>query len=119
MLCVSFASCTGWLLNYTKMPMPLSPISRADRQSLALGSVFAELQVRGRTTTGIVRNGCQGVQLISAPAVHSIDERFYAMCQLRFLPKVERSGSKLYKDADAAVADIKSGSTILSSGFGP
>ncbi|KAJ5961123.1 3-oxoacid CoA-transferase subunit B [Penicillium vulpinum] len=33
-------------------------------------------------------------------------------------PKVERGGSKLFKDADAAVADIKSGSTILSSGFG-
>ena len=28
--------------------MLLSPISRADQQSLALGSVFAELQVRGR-----------------------------------------------------------------------
>ncbi|KAJ5789295.1 uncharacterized protein N7518_006306 [Penicillium psychrosexuale] len=33
-------------------------------------------------------------------------------------PKIDRSRSKLYKDADAAVADIKSGSTILSSGFG-
>lgn len=33
-------------------------------------------------------------------------------------PKVERGASKLFKDADAAVADIKSGSTILSSGFG-
>lgn len=33
-------------------------------------------------------------------------------------PKIERGGSKVYKDADAAVADIKSGSTILSSGFG-
>ncbi|KAJ5130206.1 uncharacterized protein N7515_006245 [Penicillium bovifimosum] len=33
-------------------------------------------------------------------------------------PKLERGGSKLFKDADAAVADIKSGSTILSSGFG-
>lgn len=33
-------------------------------------------------------------------------------------PKIERGGSKLYKDADEAVKDIKSGSTILSSGFG-
>lgn len=33
-------------------------------------------------------------------------------------PKIERGASKLFKDADAAVADIKSGSTILSSGFG-
>lgn len=33
-------------------------------------------------------------------------------------PKIERGGSKLFPDADAAVRDIKSGSTILSSGFG-
>ncbi|KAJ5974665.1 Coenzyme A transferase [Penicillium waksmanii] len=33
-------------------------------------------------------------------------------------PKIERGGSKLFKDADVAVRDIKSGSTILSSGFG-
>lgn len=33
-------------------------------------------------------------------------------------PKIERGAPKLFKDADAAVADIKSGSTILSSGFG-
>lgn len=33
-------------------------------------------------------------------------------------PKIERGRSKVYKDADAAVADIQSGSTILSSGFG-
>ncbi|KAJ5946948.1 hypothetical protein N7454_003787 [Penicillium verhagenii] len=38
--------------------------------------------------------------------------------RLSLSPKVERGGSKLFKDADAAVADIKSGSTILSSGFG-
>ena len=30
----------------------------------------------------------------------------------------KRGGSKLFKSADEAVADIKSGSTILSSGFG-
>ncbi|KAG0646491.1 Succinyl-3-ketoacid coenzyme A transferase [Hyphodiscus hymeniophilus] len=33
-------------------------------------------------------------------------------------PKIVRGQSKLYKDADAAVADLKSGSTILSAGFG-
>lgn len=33
-------------------------------------------------------------------------------------PKIVRGASKLYKDADAAVADLKSGSTILSAGFG-
>lgn len=33
-------------------------------------------------------------------------------------PAKKRGGSKVYKTADDAVADIKSGSTILSSGFG-
>lgn len=33
-------------------------------------------------------------------------------------PTPNRGASKLFPDADAAVADIKSGSTILSSGFG-
>ncbi|OCL06818.1 succinyl-CoA:3-ketoacid-coenzyme A transferase [Glonium stellatum] len=33
-------------------------------------------------------------------------------------PRVERSASKLFSSADEAVADIQSGSTILSSGFG-
>lgn len=33
-------------------------------------------------------------------------------------PTVSRGTSKLYRNADEAVADIKSGSTILSSGFG-
>lgn len=33
-------------------------------------------------------------------------------------PTQDRARSKVFKDADEAVADIKSGSTILSSGFG-
>jgi len=33
-------------------------------------------------------------------------------------PTVLRGASKLFKDADEAVADLKSGSIILSSGFG-
>lgn len=33
-------------------------------------------------------------------------------------PKIERGSSKLFKNADEAVSDLKSGSTILSSGFG-
>jgi 3-oxoacid CoA-transferase len=33
-------------------------------------------------------------------------------------PKVVRGQSKLFKDADAAVEDLKSGAVILSAGFG-
>lgn len=31
---------------------------------------------------------------------------------------IDRSRSKVFQDADEAVADLKSGSTILSAGFG-
>ncbi|EXJ86139.1 3-oxoacid CoA-transferase subunit A [Capronia coronata CBS 617.96] len=34
------------------------------------------------------------------------------------LPVIDRTRSKLFKDADEAVADLKSGSTIFSAGFG-
>lgn len=48
-----------------------------------------------------------------------MQSRYSSTAQANSLaPKIERGGSKVYKDADAAVADIKSGSTILSSGFG-
>ncbi|KAK1996660.1 coenzyme A transferase [Colletotrichum falcatum] len=39
-------------------------------------------------------------------------------CRSQKAPATKRGGSKLYASADEAVADIKSGSTILSSGFG-
>ncbi|KAF1996396.1 3-oxoacid CoA-transferase [Amniculicola lignicola CBS 123094] len=48
----------------------------------------------------------------------SHQRRFYSQPIERQAPKNERSASKLYKSADDAVADIKSGSTILSAGFG-
>lgn len=55
---------------------------------------------------------------MARPNVH-IQSRYSSTAQASPLaPKIERGGSKLFKDADAAVADIKSGSTILSSGFG-
>lgn len=34
------------------------------------------------------------------------------------VPKIVRGASKFFKNADAAVADLKSGSTVLSAGFG-
>jgi 3-oxoacid CoA-transferase len=33
-------------------------------------------------------------------------------------PKIVKGGSKVFKNADEAVADIQNGSTILSAGFG-
>ncbi|OAF54602.2 hypothetical protein VC83_09065 [Pseudogymnoascus destructans] len=37
---------------------------------------------------------------------------------VKLASRIERAGSKLFKDADEAVADLKSGTTLLSSGFG-
>ena len=34
------------------------------------------------------------------------------------VPEVKRGNTKLWKSADEAVADVKSGSVLLSSGFG-
>lgn len=43
---------------------------------------------------------------------------FTAGTALRSAKEVNKGASKLFDSADSAVADIKSGSTILSSGFG-
>lgn len=58
-------------------------------------------------------------------APRGIDSRWRFVSQRRFKtvpasrePTIDRSRSKLYQSADEAVADLKSGSTILSAGFG-
>ncbi|KAJ6096970.1 hypothetical protein N7486_007716 [Penicillium sp. IBT 16267x] len=61
-----------------------------------------------------------GVRCNVRPVLSIVRPSYYSTSapRLSLAPKVERGGSKVFKDADAAVADIKSGSTILSSGFG-
>ncbi|KAL9084005.1 MAG: hypothetical protein Q9165_008281 [Trypethelium subeluteriae] len=54
--------------------------------------------------------GLRQLQKSSTPSNNSEDTSL--------APRKERGGSKLFKTADEAVADIKSGSTILSAGFG-
>jgi 3-oxoacid CoA-transferase len=51
------------------------------------------------------------------------DVRCFSSSRLRWQeagdqPVIDRTRSKLFKDADEAVADLKSGSTIFSAGFG-
>jgi 3-oxoacid CoA-transferase len=74
------------------------------RQSPRSRSIFPSLRVnnvRQLQTTSILREENANVGKKRDPA-----------------PKIVRGQSKLFKDADAAVADIQSGSTILSAGFG-
>ncbi|KAF2247265.1 3-oxoacid CoA-transferase [Trematosphaeria pertusa] len=58
-------------------------------------------------------------------AARSLDRKWRFVSQKRFYsapvsrePVIDRSRSKLFKSADEAVADLQSGSTILSAGFG-
>ncbi|KAF1954888.1 succinyl-CoA:3-ketoacid-coenzyme A transferas-like protein [Byssothecium circinans] len=58
-------------------------------------------------------------------AARSLDNKWKIVSQRRYRsdpaydqPVIDRSRSKLFKSADHAVADLKSGSTILSAGFG-
>ncbi|KAE8833103.1 hypothetical protein HRS9139_04922 [Pyrenophora teres f. teres] len=55
-------------------------------------------------------------------AARALPPRWQLTGQLRSIsrsaPTIDRSKSKLFKDADEAVADVQSGSTVLSAGFG-
>jgi 3-oxoacid CoA-transferase len=53
-----------------------------------------------------------GIRNIHAVAASAVNE------DAQPLPVIERGASKVYSSADEAVADIQSGSVILSSGFG-
>ncbi|KAL6851779.1 hypothetical protein J3F83DRAFT_772476 [Trichoderma novae-zelandiae] len=59
-------------------------------------------------------------QLLQAPRVGPARSRFLSTTAFRFSQQQShvRPKSKVVESADAAVADIKSGSTVLSSGFG-
>jgi 3-oxoacid CoA-transferase len=52
------------------------------------------------------------------PATSYAPYRCFATTKIRLSAKKKDDGSKLFATADLAVADVKSGSTILSSGFG-
>jgi 3-oxoacid CoA-transferase len=57
-------------------------------------------------------------------AARHLDRRWNIVAQKRYIsaparePVIDRSQSKLFSSADEAVADIRSGSTVLSAGFG-
>ncbi|KAM9878448.1 coenzyme A transferase [Verticillium dahliae] len=66
---------------------------------------------------------CQvrSARFVCARSARPLPWRTFATSSAMFsakAPEVKRGGSKLFESADHAVADIKSGSTILSSGFG-
>ncbi|KAL3461749.1 hypothetical protein BJX64DRAFT_260072 [Aspergillus heterothallicus] len=78
---------------------------------------------RRATSIARVQLGWRAYQRICSPPSASIRRPRYSTLSTTIeqptkAPKIDRAASKLFKDADEAVADLRSGSTILSSGFG-
>lgn len=100
------------------MPSLLSTTSRA-RQAAVLSSpatyltratAAAQPLPSRHTTASSYRTFTTTSRALSAPLPDS--------SKTAAAPALERGASKIYPDADSAVADIPSGSTLLSSGFG-
>jgi 3-oxoacid CoA-transferase len=77
------------------------------RQFVAVGGVVVVRVSRAASGVGLGTR-CPGRRTFS----HSTGRRLAAV------PADGRGGSKVWKSADEAVADIRSGSVLLSSGFG-
>jgi 3-oxoacid CoA-transferase len=77
----------------------------------------ASLRLNGLLCARPLRN-----DMTIARSFHTASRRYEQQANTKVkrdsAPQIVRGDSKLYKDADAAVADIKSGATILSAGFG-
>jgi 3-oxoacid CoA-transferase len=76
----------------------------------------SHLLICARTPRSIAREASI-VQWKAACIFSRFQTRYYSQ-PVRRAPKIDRSASKLYESADEAVADLQSGSTILSAGFG-
>ncbi|OJJ81073.1 3-oxoacid CoA-transferase [Aspergillus glaucus CBS 516.65] len=87
----------------------VSPLSLS-RRSLSVCRPRLQLGVRCRAN---LRPSFQPGTIACAKSYSTLPS-----ARQRLAPTIERGASKLFKDADEAVADLKSGSVILSSGFG-
>ena len=90
----------------------MSLARRACSRQLAVAAVSGGAVIRGFSVRAIPGSGLSPSFNGRRSFSHSGHWRSVAV------PKVERGGSKLWESAADAVADIKSGSVVLSSGFG-
>ncbi|KAL3418594.1 coenzyme A transferase [Phlyctema vagabunda] len=94
--------------------------------AIARRSFTTALRNSSRTCTSIARQNLQFAPLTcsrirtfqTAPRLGDAPRAATRQNDADSAPKIVRGGSKLFKSADEAVADLKSGSMILSSGFG-
>ena len=114
---------SGTIFTTTTPPQQQQKQRRRRRQRMASRTSVCLLR---RSLVGSLLAPAFNTQRYSAWRLGQVYPRHYpARCystektpRTRLAPSVERGASKLYKNADQAVADIQSGSTILSSGFG-
>lgn len=104
---------------------PLNPYTMASiSRSMSRLAAGARITVILRTGLQVPRATCVN----RASVLHNINSKRLGSTAAALKKKTQdagslaptqsRSRSKVYKDADEAVADIKSGSTVLSAGFG-
>ncbi|KKY19945.1 putative coenzyme a [Phaeomoniella chlamydospora] len=88
------------------------------RAEVRLDSVrtFANVSIRSAKPAAILRSRLPSSTLATQRFFHSADGLRSPAGDLA--PPKDRSASKLYKDANEAVKDVKSGSVIFSAGFG-
>ena len=107
------------------METPTRSIASLIYSKTDAAGVIAHINVRVRQTLRsatwlnpqpIQRRNFRAARTLSQQMVAEAGSSF----QIRpeFVPKATLGSSKLFKGADEAVADLKSGSTILSAGFG-
>jgi hypothetical protein len=107
------------------MELPTRSIACLAYSKTGTIGTIAHINVRIRQTSrpttwlkpqSIQRRNFRAARILSQQAVAEAESSF--QIQPEFVPEPTRGSSKLFKNADEAVADLKSGSTILSAGFG-
>lgn len=90
----------------------------SSRASLACLSISGRFAISSASRCAVRRAGpVIRPRYISSTAVR-LDQKANVGAKRDPAPKKVRGGSKVFKNADEAVKDIKSGATILSAGFG-
>jgi hypothetical protein len=96
-----------------------SPEKLQKEKSIKMHTRAMILRVRPASSQGAVAWACSFKLMAASGCLGSRQHgnRLFSSTVTTF-SAVKSSSSKVFRDADAAVADVKSGSTILSAGFG-
>jgi hypothetical protein len=107
------------------LPSPFSPYSVPRMATRRLSSACIATSSRAGLAPALRPRQARLVRAAAMPTaryLHSTPTRYEhaanSSAKRDAAPPIVRGASKLFKSADEAVADLKSGSTILSAGFG-